>query len=157
MKSKARWYSSQGVERKKLTGEVFTPEIMGDEMLDLVLARDPMLIRGNYLDPSCGDGNLLLCVLKRKIKSGIHPHHALESLYGIELMEDNVVLCRQRLAEHAARTLYKDDGDYEVILNICLEIVNSSQDSSYPRIVCHDTLSWSVEHWQPMLASDWLK
>lgn len=154
MKTKSRWYAAAGVERKKITGEVFTPEFMGQSMLDLLLAHDPSLIFGTFLDPSCGDGNLLMCVLRRKIEKGIDPCEALGSIYGIELMEDNVIRCRQRLVECAIEHV-GEDNSYET----CLNIINSVLDSSYPRIVCHDILTWDVEHWRPtnMVVSDWLE
>lgn len=151
MKEEKRWYAAGGVCRKKITGEVFTPEAIGNDMLDILLARDSSLLKGTFLDPSCGDGNLLLCVLKRKIGAGIDPCDALGSLYGIELMEDNAVRCRQRLVEYTARHLTTENG-YET----CVNIFNTVSNSSYPHIVCYDTLKWDVERWRPMDEIDWV-
>lgn len=136
----ARWYADD-VSRQKVAGEVFTPPDTGWDMLELVITHDPNLIGGSYLDPSCGTGNLLVCVLGMKIEAGIDPHQALESLYGIELMEDNVATCRQRLVQYAV-----EHGGDPVR---CLAIVNSCPDSTYPRIVCHDTFEWDVAYWRP--------
>jgi type I restriction-modification system DNA methylase subunit len=95
-----RTYMS-GVERDrarvKATGEVFTPTPLVQEILDRL---DPSLFQDptkTFLDPTCGDGQFLGEVLIRKIENG-HPfEQALQSIYGVDLMQDNVDLCRERL------------------------------------------------------------
>lgn len=90
-----------GVDREKArvkaTGEVFTPTALVQEILDTLpqdVFTDP---DKTFLDPSCGDGQFLGEVLIRKVESGIDFETALGSIYGVELMEDNVMLCRERL------------------------------------------------------------
>ena len=90
-----------GVERDNLrvksTGEVFTPTPLVQEVLDKMpqeLFKDPTK---TFLDPSCGDGQFLGEVLIRKVENGIDFETALGSIYGVDLMEDNVKLCRERL------------------------------------------------------------
>jgi N-6 DNA Methylase len=90
-----------GVERDKLrvkaTGEVFTPTPLVQEILDKL---DPELFKDptkTFIDPSCGDGQFLSEVLIRKVENGIDFETALSTIYGVELMEDNVKLCRDRL------------------------------------------------------------
>jgi type I restriction-modification system DNA methylase subunit len=90
-----------GVERNKLrvkaTGEVFTPTELVQEVLDKLpqeLFNDPTK---TFCDPSCGDGQFLSEVLIRKLENGIDFETALSTVYGVELMEDNVNLCRDRL------------------------------------------------------------
>ena len=83
--------------RVKATGEVFTPTALVQEILDTLpqdVFTDP---DKTFLDPSCGDGQFLGEVLIRKVESGIDFETALGSIYGVELMEDNVMLCRERL------------------------------------------------------------
>jgi len=89
-------------------GEVFTPSWMVDAMIDLV-KDEAERIDSRFLEPACGSGNFLLPVLKRKfsiVKSRYRlskfelRHHALAalmSIYGIELLADNVAECRGRL------------------------------------------------------------
>ena len=48
-------------------------------------------------DPCCGDGNYLAISLLRRIKNGIDFETALSTIYGVDLMADNVELCRERL------------------------------------------------------------
>lgn len=53
-----------------------------------------------FLDPSCGIGNFLVEVLKRKLSNSTSLEKsikALRSIYGVEIMADNVEECRNRL------------------------------------------------------------
>jgi hypothetical protein len=90
-----------GVDRDKLrvkaTGEVFTPTPLVQEILDELpkeLFKDPAK---TFIDPACGDGQFLSEVLIRKIENGIDFETALSTIYGVDLMQDNVDLCRERL------------------------------------------------------------
>ena len=90
-----------GVEREKTrvkaTGEVFTPTPLVEEILDNM---DQELFGNStktFLDPSCGDGQFLASVLYRKLENGIDFETALSTVYGVDLMQDNVELCRERL------------------------------------------------------------
>ena len=84
-------------ERVKKFGEVFTPKELVNEVLDKLsqdLFKNP---HKTYLDPSCGDGAFLVEVLERKIKNGIDYEQELSTIYGVDILEDNVELCRNRL------------------------------------------------------------
>jgi len=90
-----------GVDREnarvKATGEVFTPTWLVEEILDEMdqsLFSDPTK---TFLDPSGGDGQFLASVLYRKLQNGIDFETALSTLYSVDLMQDNVELCRERL------------------------------------------------------------
>ena len=90
-----------GVERDKLrvkaTGEVFTPTPLVQEVLDRLpqeLFKEPSK---TFIDPACGDGQFLGEVLIRKVENGIEFEQALATIYGVDLMQDNVDLCRERL------------------------------------------------------------
>lgn len=89
-------------------GEVFTNEREVNAMLDLV-KQETERIESRFLEPACGDGNFLAEVLNRKLavvkqKYGKNASEyekyavlALSSLYGVDIMEDNVEECRDRL------------------------------------------------------------
>ena len=89
-------------------GEVFTPSWMVEAMLDLVKVESER-IDSRFLEPACGSGNFLIPALQRKFatvlakygKSDFEKlHHALlalMSIYGVELLLDNVEECRQNL------------------------------------------------------------
>jgi hypothetical protein len=89
-------------------GEVFTPDWMVEDMLDLVKDESER-IDSRFLEPACGSGNFLVPILKRKLASVKarygksefeklnHALLALMSSYGIELLADNVAECRENL------------------------------------------------------------
>lgn len=89
-------------------GEVFTPQWMVEEMLDLV-KNESERIDSRFLEPACGSGNFLVEILNRKLKTVESKYskspfektnYALLSLmciYGIELLEDNAEECRENL------------------------------------------------------------
>ena len=90
-----------GVDREKSrvksTGEVFTPTPLVQEILDKLqqdVFTDPTK---TFLDPTCGDGQFLGEVLIRKMENGSTFEEALSTTYGVDLMIDNVDLCRERL------------------------------------------------------------
>jgi type I restriction-modification system DNA methylase subunit len=90
-----------GVERDKLrvkvTGEVFTPTELVREMLEQIPVDQFTDPTKTFLDPSCGDGQFLGEVLIRKMENGSTFEQALSTIYGVDLMQDNVDLCRERL------------------------------------------------------------
>jgi hypothetical protein len=90
-----------GVDRNKLrvkvTGEVFTPTELVREMLEQISIDQFINPTKTFLDPSCGDGQFLGEVLIRKIENGSTFEQALSTIYGIDLMPDNVKLCQDRL------------------------------------------------------------
>jgi hypothetical protein len=92
-----------GIQRDKLrvkeTAEVFTPTPLVQEMLDKLPQELFEDCTKTFLDPSCGDGQFLSEVVIRKMeRSGCTLEQALSTTYGVELMEDNVKLCKERLA-----------------------------------------------------------
>jgi type I restriction-modification system DNA methylase subunit len=47
-------------------------------------------------DPSCGNGQFLAEVLLRRLENGIELSEALSTIYGVDIMEDNVKVCQDR-------------------------------------------------------------
>jgi type I restriction-modification system DNA methylase subunit len=90
-----------GVERDrsrvKATGEVFTPTELVREMLEQIPIDQFQDPAKTFLDPSCGDGQFLGEVLIRKMQNGSTFEQALSTIYGVDLMQDNVNECRKRL------------------------------------------------------------
>jgi len=89
-------------------GEVFTAEREVNAMLDLVKAETER-IDSRFLEPACGTGNFLVEVLRRKLtvvekrysQSQLEFERyailALSSIYGVDILQDNVQTCRDRL------------------------------------------------------------
>lgn len=96
--------------RVKATGEVFTPTELVREMLEQIPIDQFTDPNKTFLDNSCGDGQFLGEILIRKMENGSTFEQALQTVYGVDLMEDNVALCRERLLcgrtdlEHIVRT-----------------------------------------------------
>ena len=115
-------------QRVKAHGEVFTPRRMVDQMLDLVredLETGPDFVDRTFLEPAAGDGNFLVAILGRKLHAieqafpradwPCESLHALASIYGIELLEDNhheakVIMLAEFLGFLQARGIECDAG-----------------------------------------------
>lgn len=103
-------------------GEVFTPDWLVNDMLDLV-KEESERVDSRFLEPACGSGNFLVPVLRRKLASVDarygssefeRRHHALLCLmciYGIELLADNADECRANLRDVLLGFLGPKAGD----------------------------------------------
>jgi hypothetical protein len=119
-----------GIERDshriKVTAEIFTKTELVVEILDKIeLTQTDIFFNQDktFIDNSCGDGQFLSEVVIRKMeRSGCSLNQALNTTYGVDLMEDNVNECRKRLAG--------PNPTPEI-----LEIINKN-------IVCHDALTY---------------
>lgn len=89
-------FEEKRIKRRKQTAEDFTPSWLVNEMLDK-LPEEVWEEEKTFCDPACGNGNMLVEVLKRKISKGINPAIALCTLYGTDIMSDNIQECRKRL------------------------------------------------------------
>lgn len=84
-------------ERVKKTGEVFTPTSL---ILDILqkMPIESFAPGKTTLDPACGDGQLLIPVKWLKVLHfGMTEEDAVNDLYGVDIMRDNVDLCLKRL------------------------------------------------------------
>ncbi|NLO70814.1 MAG: SAM-dependent DNA methyltransferase [Porphyromonadaceae bacterium] len=103
--------NSKQVKSKKRVadhGEVFTNEREVNAMLDLV-KHETERIESRFLEPTCGTGNFLAEVIRRKLnvvdsrysKSQLEWERyavlAVSSIYGVDILEDNAQECRERL------------------------------------------------------------
>ncbi len=100
----------QVVSKKRVTdhGEVYTSKREVNAMLDLV-TQETERIESRFLEPACGTGNFLTEILESKLKVVKSRYAksqldferyavlAVSSIYGIDILVDNVTECRQRL------------------------------------------------------------
>ena len=86
---------------QKEAGEVFTPPELVIEILKQ-LPPEVWEDGKTYLDPTAGDGNFLAAVLI--IKQELGHKNLLSTIYGVDIMQDNVDECRQRLIDIAGDT-----------------------------------------------------
>lgn len=127
-------------ERVKKFAEVYTPEHIVKDMCNLV--PDEMWNSDKtILEPACGNGNFLVEITRRKMEhckqSGKHDYLvALNTIYGIDILPDNVMESKQRM------------------LDIVLEYIDKSQLTEATkildkRIICGDSLQimkqWAEE------------
>ena len=126
--------------RIKQNAEVFTPTKSVIRKLDDLENNRPDLFNNpkkTFLDPTCGDGQFLSEVIIRKMeRSNCTLEQALSTTYGVELMEDNVKLCKERLAGP------------EPTMKI-IEILDKN-------IVCADSLTYDYSFGAPMGVEKWL-
>lgn len=88
--------------------EVNTSEREVNSMLDLV-SNETVRLDSRFLEPACGDGNFLSKVLEIKVNVLVNKYKksqydfekngilAVGSIYGIDILFDNVQLCKDRL------------------------------------------------------------
>ena len=138
-------------------GEVFTPTWMVDAMLNLV-KDETERIDSRFLEPACGSGSFLVRVLQRKLaavelkygKSDFERRHysllALMSLYGIELLADNIAECRENLLEIFA--------DY-LNLQVTDDLYRAAAYVLSQNIVHGDALTMRTRSVEPITFSEW--
>tara|TARA_B100001113_G_scaffold137132_1_gene112546 strand:+ start:245 stop:697 length:453 start_codon:yes stop_codon:yes gene_type:complete len=84
-------------QRVQATAEIFTPTDLVIEMLSKINI-DRLGAGKTVLDPACGDGQFLTAI--KWVKVYIHQmteEEALQDIYGVDIMRDNVDLCKKRL------------------------------------------------------------
>jgi len=138
-------------------GEVFTPPLLVEKMLDLVKGESER-IDSRFLEPACGSGNFLVPVLQRKLaaveakfgKSVFEKQHyallALMCTYGIELLADNILECRANMLEIFADYLNLAETD-ELYLAACYVLSQN--------LVHGDALTLLARDGQPITFAEW--
>lgn len=142
-------------------GEVFTNEREVNAMLDLVKAETEN-IESTFLEPACGDGNFLVEILRRKLNvvkkrygknSDSYEKYsiiAISSIYGVELLQDNVDACIDRLFEiwNKEYTKVCKSNANDDARNACKYILTKN-------ILCGDALTLKKENGQPIVFAEW--
>lgn len=142
-------------------GEVFTAEREVNAMLDLVKPETER-IDSRFLEPACGEGAFLIEILRRKlevVKShyGKSPYDyeryavlAVTSIYGVDILQDNVEICRQRLYElwdKAYTANAKAQANEQ-----CREVVRFILRKN---ILCGDALTMRQSDGTPIIFAEW--
>ena len=142
-------------------GEVFTAEREVNAMLDLVKCETER-IDSRFLEPACGNGNFLIKILERKLDVvdktyrrsqwdwEIHAMVAVSSLYGVELLPDNVAECVSRLFDffkQRYKARYKAKISQIYLENVLFLLKKN--------IVCGDALTLLQSDGEPIIFSEW--
>lgn len=122
-------------------GEVYTAEREVKAMCNLV-SDECSRIDSRFLEPACGDGNFLaeiltrkLAAVKKKYKKSVIDYEknallAVSSIYGVDILADNVAACRERLFKiwqkeykSVVKTAYSEDTEKSVRFILSKNIV----------------------------------
>ena len=148
-------------KRVRDNGEVFTNEREVNAMLDLV-KQETERIDSRFLEPACGNGNFLIEILRRKleiVKSRYKKSQweyeknaliAVMSCYGVDIMQDNVNECIERLYNlflDYYKSLFKKEikQDYLDIVKFVLT----------KNILCGDALTLLKSDGNPIVFAEW--
>ena len=158
-------------ERVKELAEVFTAQREVNDMLDLMTPHFTE-ITSTFFEPACGNGNFLVAILQRKLKSletycrqqkdyeyGIL--RALASVYGVDISEENIEEARERLKVIALlsfsthlNTSHCSEGflkamDYILTKNIfCGDMLNGQAAISFHEFTPENDYSFSESSYQ---------
>src|SRR5580693_4326390 len=138
-------------------GEVFTPQWLVENMLDLVKGETDR-IDSRFLETAFGSGNFLVPVLQRKLaaveakfgKADFDRRHyallAVMCTYGIEILADNIAECRANMLEVFAAYLKLDEMDdlYRAAFYVLSE-----------NLVHGDALTMRTHDGQPITFAEW--
>ncbi len=131
-------------QRVRDYGEVYTPEQIVRDMLDL-LPHDTQAIDSTYLEPACGNGAFLIEILRRKlerckdIRDGLI---AVSSVYGIDILPDNVEECKMRLYD-----LFASKFGESLLAALILE----------QNVICGNTMTGLRPDGSPIRFRSWLE
>ena len=124
--------------RRKNTGEVFTPSELVNEMLNK-FPKKSWVDNEEFLDPACGNGNMLIEIYRWKVEKYNHsPIKALSTIYGVELMADNTAECKIRLYNMAKEYIKKEGKLTNERKKVIQKILEKN-------IVCHDALTYNYD------------
>lgn len=104
-------------ERQNTNQEFFTPSKLVNELLDKLdndVFTNP---EKTFLDPTCGDGQILGEVLIRKLENGISHEQALKTIYGADIMPDNI--------EETKKHLLAGHEEYRYIVDKNIVVANA--------------------------------
>jgi hypothetical protein len=148
-------------ERVTQNGEVFTAKREVNAMLDLV-KKESYRIESTFLEPSCGTGNFLVEILRRKLITASQfadnqvawekaALQSLSTIYGIELMEDNAFTSRMRLSEIF-------EAEYKRLFDTSLnkKIIKAANFIIGTNIIVGNTLEMKTCLGSPILFTEWI-
>lgn len=121
----------------KSTQEFFTPYSIVKRMCDKVDESDWSDPDKTFCEPCFGNGQFVIYIVWNRLQHGIDWKTALETLYGVELMQDNVYETHGRIIK--LLDALDIDYDEDVAMDIMLK-----------NLVCSDFFKWDFENWCPL-------
>ena len=153
----------KSVDRVKDIGEVFTPQKTVDFILDQPEIKEKVnSLTATFLEPSAGEGAFLVEILRRKMeyaKSQSKTNDELQknfllvlsTLYGIELMQDNVEMLVMNM-NNTFRDVYFTSIDHADQNN---KILKSAQTIISANMAQGDALTRKTATGEPIIFSEW--
>lgn len=95
-------YGKSSSGRDRTDTEVFTPDWLVKDMCNMLEqeSADAFESHKTFLEPTCGDGNFIAEVLRRKFERCVMRQDftvALKSVYGMDIQADNIAECIRRV------------------------------------------------------------
>lgn len=125
-------------QRVKDKGEVFTPQWLLNDMLDLIPIEQFQNPLSKWLEPACGNGNFLTEILARKFShcpsdapQDIYALKIISCMHAFDIAQDNIEECIERL--HAWLCANVKTDRFHKFNFLAKEILNAN-------IQCHDFL-----------------
>jgi hypothetical protein len=163
--------TTQVVSKQRVAdhGEVYTSEREVKAMLDLV-KQETERIDSRFLEPACGTGNFLAEILRRKLRVVESRYRrsrleyeryavlAVSSIYGIDILLDNVIECRRRLFDQfdAAYTrLYRAEARDECRAAVRFILDRNIIHGDALTLKCVAADGQPGEDHQPIVFSEW--
>lgn len=155
----------KSASRVKEHGEVFTPKWVVDKMLSQPEIKPALnSLTATFLEPAAGEGAFLIEILHRKLElanqlsNSVNEYNdniltALMSLYGIELLEDNVEMLVMNMYGEFFNEYIKVITKYAAPLN--KEVVASAKTIISANMVQGDTLKKITSNGDPIIFSEW--
>ena len=120
----------------KSTQEFFTPYSIVKKMCDKIPDEDWQDPSKTFCEPCYGNGQFVIYIIWNRLQQGMDWKTALETCYGVELMQDNVDETKERIID----LFYKLNIEYDK--DVAYEIMNRN-------LVCSDFFKWNFEEWRP--------
>lgn len=139
----------KSLDRKQKNGEVFTPDWMVKKMCDEIPKEMWEDITKTFLEPACGTGNFLVEIFARKLKycqNKMTALSALSSIFGMDIMQDNVDDSRKRLKEMFEKHYgYDEEADKILERNIVCHNFLADRPKGWEEFEWHDSEYWDFE------------
>ena len=121
----------------KKTNEFFTPYSIVKRMCEKIPDEDWSDPTKTFLESSFGNGQFVVYIVWNRIQHGIDWQTALETLYGVELMADNVIECHDRVIDLLTKLGIEFDE-------------RTARKIMKKNLVCSDFFKWDFKHWRPI-------
>ena len=121
----------------KGTQEFFTPYPIVKRMCDKIPDEDWSDPTKTFLESSFGSGQFVVYIVWNRIQHGVDWETALKTLYGVELMADNVIETHDRVIDLLTKLGIEFDE-------------RTARKIMKKNLVCSDFFKWDFEHWKPI-------